>query len=388
MIKFADIPLSLYIHIPWCEKKCPYCDFNSHDNQQHFDEKAYVQALLNDLDQDLYLFQKVASRKIASIFIGGGTPSLFSAHAYHVLLSEVGKRLDITDAEITLEANPSSSEQLKFTAYREAGINRLSIGTQSYNNTLLKKIGRIHNQKDAMTAAESARLAGFENFNIDIMFALPSQTLEQSIEDIQQAISLSPTHLSAYQLTLEPNTLFYKQPPKLPNTDKAWEMQSAIQQRLTSAGYEQYEVSAYAKPNKQCRHNLNYWQFGDYLAIGAGAHGKITTEKGQLKRFWKQKQPKRYLQTAANEQRLGSNDTIKHDSIAFEFMLNALRLKHGFKQSLFSQRTGIHFEHIEPTIQQHIDSGLLMLNQAQDNRIYPTAKGYQFLDTLLNDYLP
>ena len=388
MIKFLDIPLSLYIHIPWCEKKCPYCDFNSHDNQQHFDEKAYVQALLNDLDQDLRLFKKTASRKIKSIFIGGGTPSLFSAHAYQVLLSEISHRLDITGAEVTLEANPSSSEQQKFTAYRESGINRLSIGTQSYNDDLLKKIGRIHNKGDAMTAAESARSAGFENFNIDIMFALPGQTLEQSIEDIKQAIRFSPTHLSAYQLTLEPNTLFHKQPPKLPSTDAAWEMQSAIQQCLSLAGYSQYEVSAYAKPNKQCQHNLNYWQFGDYLAIGAGAHGKITTEHGELKRFWKQKQPKRYLQTAASDQRLGANETIEQDSIAFEFMLNTLRLKQGFEETLFSQRTGLAFERIAPIVQQHVDSGLLAFHKTQGNWIYPTKKGYQFIDSILNDYLP
>ena len=389
MINSLEIPLSLYIHIPWCEKKCPYCDFNSHDNQQHFDETAYINALLADLDQDLKNFQDCKKRTIQSIFIGGGTPSLFSAKAYKKLLSEISTRLDIENAEITIEANPSSSEQQKFIGYREAGINRLSIGTQSYNDKLLAKIGRIHNQQDALSAAQSARSAGFDNFNIDIMFALPGQSLEQSQHDINQAINLSPTHMSCYQLTLEPNTLFYKHPPKLPDSDLAWEMQNNIQQSLSAAGYEQYEVSAYAKPKHQCQHNLNYWQFGDYLAIGAGAHGKITTNDGEAHRYWKQKQPKTYLDTACTEKRIGSIEIITQDSLLFEFMLNALRLKNGFAASLLKQRTGIELNSFKTILNKHEEKGLIYFTGDSDSLLlHATDKGYTFIDSILNDYLP
>jgi len=345
----AEIPLSLYIHIPWCEKKCPYCDFNSHENQQHFDESAYVQALLDDLDQDLEIFNESASRAIHSVFIGGGTPSLFSAPAYQKLFDEVKQRLDLSNAEITLEANPSSSEQAKFSGYLNAGINRLSIGTQSYNPIMLKRLGRVHNQQDAMTAVQSAQQAGFERVNLDIMFALPEQTLEQAIDDIEQAIAFAPEHISCYQLTLEPNTLFFQQKPKLPNNDLAWAMQESLQQQLSAAGYQQYEVSAYAKENQQCRHNLNYWQFGDYLGIGAGAHGK-------------------------------TNKTIP-----FEFMLNALRLKNGFSSNLFQERTGLNLSNIGSTIEKHCNADLMTQSQGL---LKPTNKGYQFIDSMLNDYLP
>ena len=388
MINSENIPLSLYIHIPWCEKKCPYCDFNSHDNQQHFDESAYIKALLIDLDQDLNLFNDCKKRSINSIFIGGGTPSLFSADAYKLLISEISLRLNITDAEITIEANPSSSEQQKFIAYRDSGINRLSIGTQSYNEKLLLKIGRVHNKTDALSAAESARKAGFDNFNIDIMFALPEQSLEQSLYDIEQAISFAPTHLSCYQLTLEPNTLFYKHPPKLPDSDLAWEMQKNMQTTLSAAGYEQYEVSAYAQPNKRCQHNLNYWEFGDYLAIGAGAHGKITTPIGEIHRYWKQKQPKKYLNTAHTENRIGALERISQQEILFEFMLNALRLKHGFDQSLLTQRTGIDPKIFKHIFDKHKKNGLMQINEKSDALFFkPTEKGYIFIDSMLNDYL-
>ncbi len=389
MINPLEIPLSLYIHVPWCEKKCPYCDFNSHDNQQHFDETAYINALLADLDQDLKVFENCQNRAIQSIFIGGGTPSLFSAESYKKLISQISTRLDIKHAEITIEANPSSSEQQKFIGYREAGINRLSIGTQSYNDKLLAKIGRIHNQQDALSAATAARSAGFDNFNIDIMFALPGQSLEQSQHDIEQAISLSPTHLSCYQLTLEPNTLFYKHPPKLPDSDLAWEMQNNIQLSLSAAEYERYEVSAYSKQNRRCLHNLNYWQFGDYLAIGAGAHGKITSHNGQVHRYWKQKQPKNYLDSAHAENRLGSIEQITHDSLLFEFMLNALRLKHGFSTSLLNQRTGIEINSFKSVLNKHEKEGLIYFTGKPDSLfIHATDKGYTFIDSMLNDYLP
>lgn len=376
-----DVPLSLYIHIPWCERKCPYCDFNSHDNQQHFDEKRYVQALLDDLDQDL---NPADERKMQSIFIGGGTPSLFSGEAYQTLLSEIGARIDISNAEITLEANPGSSERNKFTAYREAGINRLSIGTQSYDDILLKKIGRVHGREDALGAASAARDAGFDNFNLDIMFALPEQSLEQAIDDIETAIAQAPTHLSCYQLTLEPNTLFYKNPPKLPSSDRAWEIQLSLQEILKKAGFMQYEVSAYAQADRQCRHNLNYWQYGDYLGIGAGAHGKITTADGSIYRYWKQKQPKKYIDSSNSITRLGNNEKIEKSALTFEFMLNALRLKNGFSEGLFAQRTGLPINALLPNIDQHLQQGLL---ERADGTIRPTDDGYRFIDSMLNDYL-
>ena len=375
------IPLSLYIHIPWCERKCPYCDFNSHDNQKHFDEKRYVQALLDDLDQDI---DDIRDRRINSIFIGGGTPSLFSGEAYSALLTEISSRLDIVDAEITLEANPSSSERDKFAAYREAGINRLSIGIQSFDAELLKKIGRVHNGNDALNAASAARAAGFDNFNLDIMFALPQQNVEQSLHDVECAIAQKPTHLSCYQLTLEPNTLFYKSPPKLPNSDTAWEMQSALQAELAKANYQQYEVSAYAQPDRECQHNRNYWEFGDYLGIGAGAHGKVTLQDNRIKRYWKQKQPKRYLESAASHERLGVVSFIDANALPFEFMLNTLRLKSGFQKALFEQRTLLDFSVISQTVNEQIHNGLLVETQ---QHIKPTEKGYRFIDSMLNDYL-
>ena len=383
IINSNETPLSLYIHVPWCERKCPYCDFNSHDNQRHFDEKRYVKALLDDLDQDLDSFAP-RGRKIQSIFIGGGTPSLFSGEAYKQLLTELGSRLDISHAEITLEANPGSSERDKFATYREAGINRLSIGTQSYDDALLKKIGRVHGREDALGAASAARDAGFDNFNLDIMFALPEQSLEQAIDDVETAIAQSPTHLSCYQLTLEPNTLFYKNPPKLPNSDLAWEIQSNIQEILKNAGFIQYEVSAYAQVNRQCLHNLNYWQYGDYLGIGAGAHGKVTSKDGSIYRYWKQKQPKKYLDSANSADRLGNNEKIDKNALAFEFMLNALRLKNGFTEELFEQRTGLPINTLLPNLDKHSQQGLLMRS---DGTVKPTNDGYRFIDSMLNDYL-
>ena len=378
-----EIPLSLYIHVPWCERKCPYCDFNSHDNQQHFDEEKYVQALLHDLDQDIASFD-ASHRKIRSIFIGGGTPSLFSGDAYNLLLKEIQSRLDISGAEITLEANPGSSERNKFAAYRDAGINRLSIGTQSYNDDLLTKIGRVHGSKDALNAASAARNAGFDNFNLDIMFALPEQNLAQAIDDIEIAIEQSPTHLSCYQLTLEPNTLFYKNPPKLPDSDRAWEMQTHLQTRLENAGFKQYEVSAYAQTGRQCQHNLNYWQYGDYLGIGAGAHGKITTKNGEIYRYWKQKQPKKFIETAHSSERIGNTEKIEKNALGFEFMLNGLRLKQGFSEGLFQQRTGLSLNDLKPKLKQHCQAGLL---EHANGIIKPTDEGYRFIDSMLNDYI-
>jgi len=383
MIDINKIPLSLYIHIPWCEKKCPYCDFNSHDNKAFFDEDQYVKSLLSDLKQDLIDFD-ISNREIKSVFIGGGTPSLFSGAAYKKLFSEISQHLTLDDAEITLEANPGSSEREKFKTYREAGINRLSIGVQSFNAKALQRIGRIHNDGDAQVAAQAATDAGFDNFNLDIMFALPEQTLEQAIFDVETAISHSPTHLSCYQLTLEPNTLFYNQPPKLPSTDRAWEMQTEIQKVLSASNYQQYEVSAYAQPNKQCRHNLNYWQFGDYLAIGAGAHGKITKSDGTIQRYWKQKQPKTYISNSDSKNRIGETKTIDQKDLPFEFMVNNLRLKNGFSLEQFTNTTGLEPTTIQAIIEQHIQDGLIEKKQL----LYkPTDKGFLFIDSILQSFL-
>lgn len=378
----SEIPLSLYIHIPWCERKCPYCDFNSHDNKSHFDEQAYVAALLEDLQQESHL---AANRAIQSIFIGGGTPSLFSAQALQSLLDSAQDYLQFDhQIEITLEANPGSAEREKFHAYREAGINRLSIGVQSFNNQHLQKLGRIHSADDAIKAAAAAVSAGFDNFNLDLMFALPEQTTQQVLVDIKQALELRPTHLSCYQLTLEPNTVFYRQKPELPDTDIAWEMQQALQQLLADNGFSQYEVSAYARDNRQCHHNSNYWQFGDYLGIGAGAHGKITQQDGQIIRYWKQKHPRRYLETCRSEQRYGDFSNVAVESRPFEFMLNALRLKNGFAEKLYEERTLTPLDAINPIIEKHVSQGLL---SRSEQHITPTSKGYRFVDNMLNDYL-
>ncbi len=376
------IPLSLYIHVPWCERKCPYCDFNSHENKEQFNESAYISALLDDLEQELHYAQ---SRPLQSIFIGGGTPSLFSADSYQRLLKGIEQKLPFAkDIEITLEANPGSSEREKFQGYRAAGVNRLSIGIQSFDADKLKKIGRIHNQQDALQAAIAANDAGFDNFNLDLMYALPQQTLEQAISDVQTAISLQPSHLSCYQLTLEPNTTFYRQPPQLPNSDQAWAMQKQLQKELAQAGFMQYEVSAYAHQKRYCRHNLNYWQYGDYLGIGAGAHGKISQEDGQIVRYWKQKHPKKYLQTAPHPERIGETIAVDNKARNFEFMLNALRLKQGFSIELFEQRTQQPFELIQATVTKQCEKGLLQMTQ---NTITPTERGYGFIDSMLNDYL-
>lgn len=380
------IPLSLYIHIPWCERKCPYCDFNSHTQQQETDEQTYIQALINDLVQDVEQYQQhIDQRPIQSIFIGGGTPSLFSAQSIAKLLENIQQHLNFAnDIEITLEANPGSSEASKFAGFKQAGVNRLSIGIQSFNPTHLKSLGRVHNSQEAIEAAKHAKNAGFDNFNLDLMFGLPAQNLEQCLSDIQQAINLEPSHLSCYQLTIEPNTLFHHQPPVTPDHDKLWQMQTELQQILKHNNYQQYEVSAYATPNKQCKHNLNYWQFGDYLAIGAGAHGKITLQNGDIERFWKIKHPTQYMQRSTSIKRIGDTKIIEKSDLAFEFMMNALRLNQGFDSKLFTERTGLNIDTIKPILEKHQQ---LELINFQQQHISCTEKGYQFLDSMLQDYL-
>lgn len=380
MFQFTVLPpLSLYVHLPWCVRKCPYCDFNSHTVKDELPEMAYVDAVLKDLEQDL---PRVWGRRVVSVFIGGGTPSLFSPEAMDRLLSGLRARLAINaDAEITLEANPGTAEQEKFREYRALGINRLSIGVQSFHDDALQKLGRIHGRGEAIGAAEMAHAAGFDNFNLDLMFALPNQTPKQAAEDVATAIDLEPTHISYYQLTLEPNTLFHAQPPVLPDNDLAWQMQQAGQQQLGDAGYGQYEVSAYAKSTWQCAHNRNYWQFGDYLGIGAGAHGKITDASQQsITRLAKCRHPQEFMETAGTVQSIQSERVLTRKDVGLEFMMNALRLTEGFETALFSAHTGQQIVLIDSALNKAEELGLIERNVKQ---ICPTKKGRQFLDDLL-----
>lgn len=373
----SKIPLSLYIHIPWCVRKCPYCDFNSHTASGNLPENAYIDELMRDID---YYLPFLSGRKLTSIFFGGGTPSLFSPSSIQAILKGVRDRIEFeSEIEITLEANPGTIDQQYFSEYRVAGINRLSLGVQSLNNEKLKVLGRIHDSQQALTAIEVAKAAGFNNFNLDIMYALPNQTIEDSLQDIEQAIALAPTHFSWYQLTIEPNTVFYRYPPTLPNDDYIWEMQIAGQRLLKSKGYEQYEVSAYSLPNKQCKHNRNYWEFGDYLGIGAGAHSKITTNAG-IYRFAQVRMPKDYLsRTNCKEPLLVSNKDL-----TFEFMLNALRLNDGVPASYFEDRTGLAVEKIAAKLNAARADQLLT---AEENRICASDKGAKFLNNLIMKFL-
>ncbi|MFP4611637.1 MAG: radical SAM family heme chaperone HemW [Thiohalophilus sp.] len=377
----APPPLSLYIHFPWCTRKCPYCDFNSHTLTDALPERGYIDALLRDLEQDLPL---IWGRKINTIFMGGGTPSLFSPESLEYLLSQLRARLTLAaDIEITLEANPGSSEAAKFAEFRAAGINRLSIGIQSFDNDQLQKLGRIHDRRQAFAAAEAAHAAGFDNVNLDLMFALPGQTIDQALADLHNAIALAPAHLSHYQLTLEPNTWFYHHPPSLPDDDLAWEMQSRSLALLGDQGYAQYEVSAYARPGRQCRHNRNYWEFGDYLGIGAGAHDKLSdAAAGWIVRRSKRRGPQDYLQATEFVQ----NEQIPDETeVLFEFMLNALRLNDGFELALFERHTGLAHDILQAPLQQAVADGLI--EQAGDP-IQASMRGRQYLNDLVARFLP
>ncbi|HYA37628.1 MAG TPA: radical SAM family heme chaperone HemW [Candidatus Methylomirabilis sp.] len=378
MFNFATLPpLSLYVHLPWCVRKCPYCDFNSHEARETIPEQQYIDALLCDLEQDL---PRVWGRPVQSIFLGGGTPSLFSPAAIDRLLSEIRARLPLQqDAEITLEANPGTVDIERFRGFREAGVNRLSIGIQSFDDDKLRALGRIHGSAEARRAAEGARAAGFDDFNLDLMFGLPQQTVEQALSDIRTAIEFGPTHLSLYQLTLEPNTLFHARAPALPDDDTLWEIQTRLQAELAGAGYRQYEVSAYAQPGYECRHNLNYWLFGDYLGIGAGAHAKIT-DRASITRLWKIKQPKEYLRHAGTPAGIGGEEKLSRDHIVTEFMMNALRLVNGFPSPLFQERAGMPLAVCEKPLSLAETRGLIEWN-AQSVR--PTARGQQFLNSLV-----
>ncbi len=373
-------PLSLYIHLPWCEKKCPYCDFNSHAVHDELPEKDYIDALLADLAQEL---PQVWGRKIDSVFIGGGTPSLFSVQAIRTLLAGVralgNPRPGI---EITMEANPGSAERDKFAGFREAGVNRLSIGVQSFNDPQLRALGRVHNSAQAIGAVEAARHAGFESLNLDLMFGLPNQSIGDARADIEQAIALQPQHVSHYQLTLEPNTRFYRHPPELPDHDTSWVIQQKTQAALSAAGYQQYEVSAFARRGFRCSHNLNYWQFGDYLGIGAGAHGKVTDPaSGAIGRYSKCRHPADYLRLAGTGSRIVNRRTVALKETAIEFMMNAMRLKKGVAAHLFLAHTGLPLNHFQGALELAQKAGLLHWDY---QNLRPTEKGFLFLDDLLS----
>jgi len=379
----VPIPLALYIHLPWCVRKCPYCDFNSHEIRDSIPEQAYVDALLADLEQDL---PRIWGRRIDSVFIGGGTPSLFSAEALDRLLSGLRARLALRpDLEITLEANPGAVERGKFAEFRAIGINRLSIGVQSFGDEQLRQLGRIHDRQAAIAAAEAAHAAGLDNFNLDLMFGLPQQTVAQAQADIATAIALQPAHLSYYQLTIEPNTRFHHAPPPLPDEDTIEEIQRQSLAQLARHGYQRYEVSAYARERRQCRHNLNYWEFGDYLGIGAGAHGKLSdAASGQIHRLWKLKHPRDYLATAGTSASIGGDAPLQATELPVEFMMNALRLVAGVPLELFSERTGLPPQALEPGLRRAQQRGLL---EPDPTRLQATALGLQFLNDLLQEFM-
>lgn len=375
------IPLSLYVHYPWCVQKCPYCDFNSHTQGQQ-DEAAYIEAMLRQLEQSL---PSIWGRPIHSIFFGGGTPSLISQAGLERFMSQARALLGFQpNIEITLEANPGTVDYEKFAGFREAGINRLSMGIQSFDDEKLKALGRIHSGGDAQKAIQAAKDAGFTNFNLDIMFALPNQTLAQALNDIDIALSFEPPHLSHYQLTLEPNTPFYKNPPVLPEDDDSWDMQLACQARLKQAGFEHYEVSGFTRPGKNCRHNLNYWQFGDYLGLGAGAHGKITDmAQSTITRTQMPASPGGYV-SMIQEGKFGRTHLVEGDDAVFEFMLNALRLQDGFPLSLFEQRTGLPLSWVEPKLQIMAEQGWAVIEQ---DYLRLTERGKTYLNEVLQGFL-
>lgn len=381
-------PLSLYIHIPWCVQKCPYCDFNSHESryknrqasEKSFPESAYVDALIADLEQAT---PKVWGKKIKTVFFGGGTPSLFSPEAIDRILSQVRALTPLEyDIEITLEANPGTVDIAHFEGYKQAGVNRLSLGIQSFNADYLRALGRIHDDKQAILAAELA-LTTFERVNFDLMYGLPNQTLNDALKDAKQAAALNPDHLSFYHLTLEPNTPFYHTPPSLPDDDTSAEMQIAIESLLAEHGYVHYETSAFAKQGKQARHNLNYWQFGDYLGIGAGAHSKLSYHD-KITRETRPKHPKAYMQQALQGNALEKQKIIAQEELGFEFMMNALRLIDGFDPALFPQRTGLSLQSLQKPLQQAVNKGLITYDL---QKIQPTLLGQRFLNELLALFL-
>ena len=376
----AHAPLSLYIHVPWCERKCPYCDFNSYAIHDRIPEIDYINALLDDLDNEITCLE---NRPIHTVFIGGGTPSLFSPEAIERLLSGVQSKLVMpADIEITLEANPGTVDQEKLSEFHDIGINRLSIGVQSFNDEVLRRIGRSHDGRMAACAAEMAHAAGFDNINLDLMYGLPGQSTTRSRDDIKTAIQLAPSHLSVYELTIEPNTLFHARRPVLPQEDIVYAMQVTVNKILLDHGYTHYEISAYARPGRPCKHNINYWEFGDYLGIGAGAHSKLThSALGAIRRRRKPKQPARYVSAVRTGVSARHEYSLTPEDATFEFMLNALRLVKGFDLSLYCERTGLRQDTLETGLSLASQKGLL---RVEDTRVMPTPMGHRFLnDTTL-----
>ena len=366
-------PLALYVHIPWCVRKCPYCDFNSHERAGALPEREYVAKLIADLEA---LLPSVWGRRVVSIFIGGGTPSLFSPQAIDALLSGIRARIPVEPvAEITLEANPGTVEAARFRGFRDAGVNRISLGVQSFDDRMLAALGRIHSADEARRGVEAA-LASFENVNLDLMYGLPDQTLVMAQSDIRAALACGVPHISAYQLTIEPNTAFYSRPPALPEHDACADMQLAVEETLARAGYEHYETSAFARPGHRCKHNLNYWEFGDYLGIGAGAHGKVSFPD-RVTRHERIKQPRDYMSAATTIAREG---TVAAAELPFEFMLNALRLIEGFPLALFQERTGLPMSAVQRPLDEAEKKGLV---QRDLKRLRPTERGRLFLNELL-----
>ena len=377
-------PLSLYVHLPWCVRKCPYCDFNSHEQRGALPFGAYVDALVADLDHDLPL---AWGRVVHSVFFGGGTPSLFPPEAIDAFLQQASSRLRFAPGlEITLETNPGTAEHGRFEGYRAAGVNRLSFGIQSFDDGCLQRLGRIHDSREAESAVKLAQDAGFDNINLDLMYALPGQDLAMAERDVERAIALEPTHISHYQLTLEPNTVFAARPPQdIPDEDAGWDMQEHCQALLAGAGFAQYEVSAYAQPGRQCAHNLNYWHFGDYLGIGAGAHGKLTLGSEQsILRRWKVKHPAAYLANAGTPAAIGGDETLEPSRRAFDYMLNALRLNAGFGLDAFEARTGLKRADIAPQLRQARARGWI---GEDDARVVPTELGRRFTNDVIALFL-
>ncbi len=371
-------PLSLYIHIPWCIQKCPYCDFNSHTRKAEIPQDDYIQHLLNDLSQDQQL---IGDRQVLTLFIGGGTPSLFSATAIYQLLKGIKDRINLSPkAEITMEANPGTVETSRFQQYQQAGITRISIGIQSFDDQKLQQLGRIHDAKQAKYAAAICSKLNLASFNLDLMHGLPEQTLSHALADLRQAIALAPPHLSWYQLTIEPNTLFGSKPPKLPDEDILWEIYQEGDELLRSAGYQQYEISAYAKPGYQCQHNLNYWRFGDYLAIGCGAHSKITLTDRRIIRMMKTRHPKGYMAGRYLDQQ----HWVSKEERPFEFFMNRFRLLEPTPRKAFSDLTNLNEDSIRPALDQAISQGYIV-ETSTDWQI--TNKGKLFLNSLLELFL-
>ena len=377
-------PLSLYVHMPWCVRKCPYCDFNSHAVRGDLPSDRYVRALLTDLGQDLPL---VWGRTVNSVFFGGGTPSLLDPRHYEELLSGIRGLVSLVpDAEITMEANPGTTEHGRFGEYRAAGINRISLGVQSFDDDLLDAIGRIHGRREVDQAVDSLHRAGLENFNLDLMFALPGQSEDQAVEDVRCAIACEPGHISHYQLTLEPNTAFFASPPDLPGDEEAWRMQDQAGAMLADAGFEQYEISAWASPGRRCRHNLNYWRYGDYVGIGAGAHGKITLPAhAEVRRRIRLRGPDAWMNEVETGGGLAEERVLTSRERLFEFFLNQLRLKSGVRIADFSNRTGLPWSEAENGVKKALSKGLLI---EKDGLLCPTELGWRFVNDTQALFLP